>query len=261
MTSINAMVKPNSKIFQAAAAKAKTMPNKAVGSPVVPCPLMVAKSVTTEKGYWQNLVCSQLVQDSIIDPVLKSLGIGDLQKMVVGTLVQHLAFDPLLKRFGTQLLKPSSVKGAANLIKMAGKGAKPILKKISPDLARVIGKATNKGTTNAVGRSLRAFFKTTRGKVVGSGVADPIFKFAERAVQGKPLFTKPALFEYASSIAKGAISGAISGAIAGSICPGPGTVVGFATGVVIGVATSFAVDVVAKPFEDSLKKKMGLEGD
>ena len=218
---------------------------------------MVAKSVTTEKGYWQNLVCSQLVQDSIIDPVLKSLGIGDLQKVVVGTLVQHLAFDPLLKRVGTQLLKPSSVKGAANLIKMAGKGAKPMLKKISPDLARVIGKATNKGTTNAVGKSLRAFFKTTRGKVVGSGVADPIFKFAERAVQGKPLFTKPALFEYASSIAKGAISGAI----AGSIFPGAGTVVGFATGVVIGVATSFAVDLVAKPFEGSLKKKMGLEGD
>lgn len=230
--------KATANTLKAAATKAKDMGAKVVGSPVIQCPLQAAKEVATQKNYWLKLVDGELL----------------------GKLM-----EPLIEKTGKTIIKPSTVKGAATLIKAAGRSVKPILAKVSPDLAKAVGKATNKGTINAIGKSLRAFSKTAGGKLagnaIGGGVTAPIWEFATRAIEGKSLFTKPALFNYGSELIKGAISGAIAGAIVGSVVPGPGTAVGIISGLIIGVATTFAVDWVAKPLEDSLRKKMEIIDD
>jgi len=233
-------------VLKAAAVKAKGMGAKVIDSPIIQCPLHVIKDVATQKNYWPTAVG--------------------------GELAGKFVFDPVLDIAGKVILKPSTVKGAANLIKAAGMSVKPILKEISPGLSEMVGKATNKGTVNAIGKSLRAFAKTTAGKVVGDAavgaISGPIIEFASRAIQDKPLFTKPAVFNYGSAAVKGAISAAIAGAIIGSVAPGPGTVVGFAAGLgiglaglAIGIGTSFLVDCAAKPIEDTLRTKMHIKDE
>ena len=158
-----------------------------------------------------------------------------------------------------QAIKVRSVNRVADLVKYAGKSVKPLAKRLSPTLAKGIGKATNKGTIRAIGKFFRKIVprgKAASGAVLGA-VTNPIVEFASRAIEKRPLFSKAALFKYGSAIVKGAVTGAI----VGSVAPGPGTVAGFVAGLVIGIGVALAVDAVTAPAEKKLMDHMGITDD
>lgn len=137
---------------------------------------------------------------------------------------------------------PATVRGATNLIKAAGSSA----------------------NVSAVAKNISEGLKgldSIKGATVAGGIISPVVEFASRCIEGKPLFTSAAIFDYGTSAVEGAISGAIAGAIVGSVVPGPGTVVGFVAGLAIGIGVAIGVHTVAKPAEDRLKKEWGINED
>lgn len=219
--------------LKAAAQKPAAFAKKVVHSPVVQCAYQ--RALQAAKRYPEYIVkkaASTSVKESIIKPAV------------------------------AKLVAPTTVKGAATLIKAAGNSIKPVVRQVSPAFAKAIGKATNKGTVNAIGKSLRAFGKTKVASAAYGGVASTVVKIAERAIEHKSLTSKAAVFDYGTTFVKGALAAAITGAIVGSVVPGPGTVVGFVGGllatIVVGAAVSMVVDAAAKPVEDAARAKLGI---
>lgn len=163
-------------------------------------------------------------------------------KKVTTSFAKKQLVMPVGKKLFQLAVKPSTVKGAANLMKMAG---------------------LNKGTTQAIGKSLRAFGKSTGGKLLGSGLASGLVELGWRGiVERKPIFTKATAFRVGSAVVKGAISGAIAGAITGAVCgAGVGAIPGFFIGLGVGVGVSVVTDIAAHPAEEAVMKKMGINED
>jgi hypothetical protein len=148
--------------------------------------------------------------------------------------------------------------GAADLIKVAGDAVYPILKQIAPSLAEIT--ATDSETAGAIAKALGD--NANIGVQAGAAaIISPVVNFAERAIEHKPLFSKAAVFDYATSAVTGALSAAITGAIVGSVFPGPGTVVGFVGGLAIGLVVSIGVDAAATPLENSARTQLGIQED
>lgn len=222
-----------------AAAKQLASATKKVADDKVWCPLKKAW-VNTNKIEVAIKVVKNLVPE-LLERAYKKFGEGALRKVI--------------EKGAKNVLKPGNVKIAAKLVKAAGNSLKPAAKKLAPSLVKQLGKTTNKKTVDAIAKSLKALAPKAAGKIAGAvgSLVNPIVEAADRLIEGKPLTSKEALFDYGASIVKGVVTTALVGLVVAN----PVSLAGLA----VAVGVSVIVDYASEPGEDFLKKELRIVKD